>query len=215
MAWQDTLVRDTAAAVRWISRGRGARPGSGAPLSLRVHRSAQFPQAPRPVPLRPRGPDVSLQLRARWRSSDGNLVIAIADPSQLMMIDEVGLLLGKRLVTKVATLSQITESQEDRAVAARAGGSQRRLRPRRHQGGRGRRRDHLHRAADPGGRNQPHHPPGGHHHLHRAAAAGQRHPHRDRATTTRSSSTASTACCSRPCRPSAASTIPPSSAASR
>jgi len=40
---------------------------------------------------------------------DGNLVIAIADPSQLMMIDEVGLLLGKRLVTKVATLSQITD----------------------------------------------------------------------------------------------------------
>jgi len=35
------------------------------------------------------------------------LAIAIADPSQLMMIDEVGLLLGKRLVTKVATLSQI------------------------------------------------------------------------------------------------------------
>jgi type IV pilus assembly protein PilB len=40
---------------------------------------------------------------------DGNLVIAIADPSQLMMIDEVGLLLGKRLVTKVATLSQISD----------------------------------------------------------------------------------------------------------
>ncbi|MGC2322168.1 MAG: GspE/PulE family protein, partial [Terriglobales bacterium] len=40
---------------------------------------------------------------------DGNLAIAIADPSQLMMIDEVGLLLGKRLVTKVATLSQISD----------------------------------------------------------------------------------------------------------
>ena len=40
---------------------------------------------------------------------DGNLAIAIADPSQLMMIDEVGLLLGKRLMTKVATLSQITD----------------------------------------------------------------------------------------------------------
>jgi type IV pilus assembly protein PilB len=40
---------------------------------------------------------------------DGNMVIAIADPSQLMMIDEVGLLLGKRLMTKVATLSQISD----------------------------------------------------------------------------------------------------------
>ncbi|HVP44579.1 MAG TPA: GspE/PulE family protein [Terriglobales bacterium] len=40
---------------------------------------------------------------------DGRLVIAIADPSQLMMIDEIGLLLGKRLVVKVATLSQISD----------------------------------------------------------------------------------------------------------
>src|SRR5690348_5230900 len=40
---------------------------------------------------------------------DGRLAIAIADPSQLMMIDEISLLLGKRIVTKVATLSQITE----------------------------------------------------------------------------------------------------------
>src|SRR3954471_7382753 len=38
---------------------------------------------------------------------DGRLSIAIADPSQLMMIDEIGLLLGKRIVTKVATLAQI------------------------------------------------------------------------------------------------------------
>src|SRR5437764_4152113 len=40
---------------------------------------------------------------------DGKLAIAIADPSQLMMIDEISLLLGKRIVTKVATLAQITE----------------------------------------------------------------------------------------------------------
>jgi type IV pilus assembly protein PilB len=39
---------------------------------------------------------------------DGRLAIAIADPSQLMMIDEISLLLGKRIVTKVATLAQIT-----------------------------------------------------------------------------------------------------------
>ncbi len=41
--------------------------------------------------------------------SDGSLAIAIADPSQLMMIDEIGLLLKKRIRTKVATLSQISD----------------------------------------------------------------------------------------------------------
>src|ERR1700745_3831726 len=40
---------------------------------------------------------------------DGKLAIAIADPSQLMMIDEISLLLGKRIVTKVSTLGQISE----------------------------------------------------------------------------------------------------------
>ena len=40
---------------------------------------------------------------------DGRLAIAIADPSQLMMIDEISLLLGKRILTKVATLAQIRE----------------------------------------------------------------------------------------------------------
>ena len=43
------------------------------------------------------------------RQPDGRLVIAIADPSQLMMIDEIGLLLGRRIITKVATLSQISD----------------------------------------------------------------------------------------------------------
>ncbi len=42
-------------------------------------------------------------------TADGRLAIAIADPSQLMMIDEIGLLLGKRILTKVATLSQIAD----------------------------------------------------------------------------------------------------------
>src|ERR671925_1037988 len=42
-------------------------------------------------------------------STDGRLAIAIADPSQLMMIDEIGLLLGKRIITKVATLAQICD----------------------------------------------------------------------------------------------------------
>src|SRR5438067_2167430 len=42
-------------------------------------------------------------------TDEGRLAIAIADPSQLMMIDEISLLLGKRIVSKVATLSQISE----------------------------------------------------------------------------------------------------------
>jgi type IV pilus assembly protein PilB len=40
---------------------------------------------------------------------DGRLVIAMADPSQIMMIDEIGQLLGRRIATKVATLSQIND----------------------------------------------------------------------------------------------------------
>jgi type IV pilus assembly protein PilB len=41
--------------------------------------------------------------------NDGTMSIAIADPSRLMMIDEIGLLLNKRIVTKVATLAQISD----------------------------------------------------------------------------------------------------------
>jgi len=40
---------------------------------------------------------------------EGRLAIAIADPSQLMAIDEISVLLGKRILTKVATSSQIKD----------------------------------------------------------------------------------------------------------
>ena len=40
---------------------------------------------------------------------DGSLSIAIADPSQLMMIDEIGFLLNRRVITKVSTFNQISE----------------------------------------------------------------------------------------------------------
>src|SRR5437016_689054 len=40
---------------------------------------------------------------------DGTLWIAIADPSKLMLIDEIGLLLNRRVKTKVALLSQISD----------------------------------------------------------------------------------------------------------
>jgi type II secretory ATPase GspE/PulE/Tfp pilus assembly ATPase PilB-like protein len=40
---------------------------------------------------------------------DGRLAIAIADPSQLMVLDEIGGLLKKRVIPKVATITQITD----------------------------------------------------------------------------------------------------------
>ena len=67
-----------------------------------------------------------------------------------MMIDEISLLLGKRIVTKVATLAQISDIlKKTEQSQARAGRSQRRLRARRHP--RRRRRGdetHLDRQAD-------------------------------------------------------------------
>jgi type IV pilus assembly protein PilB len=56
--------------------------------------------------------EVGLMFRYNFvplQDKDGVLTIAIADPSQLMMVDEIGLLLGKRIKTKVATLSQISD----------------------------------------------------------------------------------------------------------
>jgi type IV pilus assembly protein PilB len=40
---------------------------------------------------------------------DGALVVAVADPSQVVMSDELSLLLGRKLVVKVATATQISE----------------------------------------------------------------------------------------------------------
>ena len=43
-------------------------------------------------------------------ATDGRLAIAIADPSKLMMIDEISLLLGRQIVTKVSSLQQINDT---------------------------------------------------------------------------------------------------------
>src|ERR1700710_3345016 len=40
---------------------------------------------------------------------EGKLAIAVSDPSKLMVIDEISGLLGTRIVTRVATLTQITD----------------------------------------------------------------------------------------------------------
>jgi 3-hydroxyacyl-CoA dehydrogenase/enoyl-CoA hydratase/carnithine racemase len=42
-------------------------------------------------------------------TTDGNLVVAVADPNQILMLDEISLLLGKRIVTKTSSLKQITK----------------------------------------------------------------------------------------------------------
>src|SRR5260370_5202622 len=54
--------------------------------------------------------EVGLMFRYNFvplEEKDSVMVIAIADPSQIMMVDEIGLLLRKRIELKVATLSQI------------------------------------------------------------------------------------------------------------
>ena len=59
-----------------------------------------------------RNVEVGLMFRYNFvplEENDGALVIALSDPSQLMMIDEIGLLLRKRIEIKVATLSQISD----------------------------------------------------------------------------------------------------------
>ncbi len=55
---------------------------------------------------------VDLMFRYNFVPLDGDersITVAIADPSQLMMIDEVGLLLGRRVLMRVATLAQVAE----------------------------------------------------------------------------------------------------------
>ena len=43
-------------------------------------------------------------------TAGGRMVAAFADPSQLMLLDEVSLLLGKRIIIRVSTLMQISET---------------------------------------------------------------------------------------------------------
>ena len=41
-------------------------------------------------------------------TSDGRITIVVADPSQLLLIDEISLLLGKRIIVQVGALVQIS-----------------------------------------------------------------------------------------------------------
>ena len=53
--------------------------------------------------------DVPVQLRAACGSKGNALVVAMADPSDLVVIDEVSALLGRPLIIKVAPLSEIQD----------------------------------------------------------------------------------------------------------
>src|SRR6202020_2947209 len=50
---------------------------------------------------------------------EGRLAIAVSDPSKLMVLDEISGLLGQRLGTRVATLSQLRERLKRREGAQR------------------------------------------------------------------------------------------------
>ena len=112
---------------------------------------------------------------------DGRLVIAIADPSQLMMIDEIGLLLARRIVDRAWPRCRRSPTSSRRPSSRSACWT----RP-----AKGLTFDVI--AGDENAdenisiekltarrRHQPHHPPGGYHHLHRAGAPRQRHSHRN------------------------------------
>jgi hypothetical protein len=104
--WQPrhSLESNPAGRRNRAGQGRSARQ----PLPLRVRRPARSPHRSRPVPFGPGRSDVPLQLRAD-QGQNGHLDIALADPRNLNLIDELAILLQKKLHVKVATLSQISD----------------------------------------------------------------------------------------------------------
>src|ERR1700683_44331 len=103
---------------------------------------------------------------------EDRLVMPVSDPSRLMILYEISGLLGQRITTRVATLSQITDllkktEQSQRVLDEASEGLTFDVISA---------EDHLDREAHFRRRHQPHHPAGGYHHLHRAGAPRLRHP---------------------------------------
>ena len=147
--------------------------------------------------------------------ADGRLVIAIADPSQLMMIDEIGLLLGRRIATKVATLSQINDilkktEQSQRVLEEASEGFALDVIAEDENSDETISIEKLTAKPTSARSSAWSTPPSSPRCSGEPAIFTSR-----RATTPWSSSTASTACCNRPCSPSPRSTTPPSSRVSR
>jgi len=139
-------MREAGAGSGASDRRTGACARYCAALPLRIHRSERFPVAPRSV----REDPVHLMFRYKFvlnETEDGRLVIAIANPSQLMISTD-SLLLGKRIVTKVPRQADLRHSAEDRK-SKRVRKTRARDHARRDSRGRTReRRDHLHRQVD-------------------------------------------------------------------
>ena len=105
-------------------------------------------------------------------------MIAVSDPAKLMVLDEISGLLGKRVVTRVATLSQITDllkktEQSQRVLDEASEGLAFDVLSASDERG----REHLDREADVGRGHQPDHPAGGHDDFHGAGAAGVGYSH--------------------------------------
>ena len=113
-----------------------------------------------------------------YRREGKNLVIVVSDPTDLPMIDELGVLLSTPIKVMVgAPIVHRVDPQEEREQSAGPRGRHRKLSPAAAQGRRERRRKPDRRASDE--RHQPGHPSGRFNHLHRDSAPRERHPHRD------------------------------------
>ncbi len=113
-------------------------------------------------------------------AQNGALVIAVADPSQVLLSDELPLLLGKKLILKVATPTQISDllkrteqsqrvlDQATEAFTLTVVEEDEEIRF-----------EHLRRQPDAAGfGGQPGGSPGGHGDFHGARTARLRHPYR-------------------------------------
>ena len=112
---------------------------------------------------------------------DHSLAIAVSDPSQVLVNDELSLLLGKKLQIKVATATQIGDilkrtEQSQRVLDQATEGFTLQV----VAGRRGERRKHNHGEADARYRRQPRRAPRGYRNLHRPRAPRLRYSHRDR-----------------------------------
>ena len=111
--------------------------------------------------------------------TNGTLEIAISDPTRLPELDEIAVLLGKKLRISIATLAQINDLlNKTETVPESSGGGHRGVHPRR-QLDRGSRRDPLDRQARRGQRDRSRHQADRHHRVQRAGATRERYSHRD------------------------------------
>ncbi len=105
---------------------------------------------------------------------NNTLVIAVADPSQVLLSDELPLLLGKKLSIKVATPPPDQRSPEAHgAIAKSARAGHRSLHPTGFERRRRGRRDHIRRPPHSRYHRQPGCSPGGNRHLHCSGAPRQ------------------------------------------